>query len=176
MTNKATCGCWIWPAEGSDPPVEHPIPRITAAFSPDGRWLAFTSNKSGRAEVYVQAFRSGDEPAVSGERYLVSRAGAVALRWPGKGTELFYLGFDGRVYAVSVSLSQKPSFGPPTPLFTISTEARAAIHSLAGFDVSPDGHRIVIPVVNSAGAPSIVVVQNRERLLASQRQVRTSLQ
>ena len=60
----------------------------TPVFSPDGRWLAFTSNESGRPEVYVQAFRSGDDPGVFGERHLVSHSGAVALRWPGKGQEL----------------------------------------------------------------------------------------
>jgi eukaryotic-like serine/threonine-protein kinase len=146
----------------------------TPVFSPDGRWLAFTSNESGRPEVYVQAFLSGDEPRLFGERYLVSRAGAVALRWPAKDKELFYLGFDGRVYAVAVQLSPKPSFGPARPLFTISTEARAAIHSVPGFDVSANGERFVIPVVSSANPPSIVVIQNWEGLLQTRHQIRTS--
>jgi dipeptidyl aminopeptidase/acylaminoacyl peptidase len=144
----------------------------TPVFSPDGKWLAFTSNESGRAEVYVQAFLSGDQPSVFGPRYLVSRAGAIALRWPAKDNELFYLGFDGRVYAVPVRLSPKPSFGGATPLFTISTEARAAIHSMPGFDVSVDGQRFVIPVVSSAGPPAIVVVQNWEGLLSTPPQIK----
>ena len=55
--------------------------------------------------------------------------GAQAVRWRRDGKELFYLGFDGRVQAVPVRLSPKPHFGPATALFTISTEARAAIHS-----------------------------------------------
>jgi hypothetical protein len=50
-------------------------------------------------------------------------------------------------------------------LFTISTEARAAIHSCPGFDVSVDGSRFVIPVVSTADGPSIVVIQNWEGLL-----------
>jgi Tol biopolymer transport system component/DNA-binding winged helix-turn-helix (wHTH) protein len=135
------------------------------AFSPDGKWLAFTSNESGRPEVYIQAFQAKDAPSVVGERYLVSRAGALALRWRRDGKELFYLGFDGRVQAVPVKLSPKPDFGAPTALFTISTEARAAIHSVLGFDMSADGQRFVIPVVSSAEGPSIVVVQNWESLL-----------
>jgi Tol biopolymer transport system component len=139
------------------------------AFSPDGKWLAFTSNESGRPEVYVQAFRSGDAPSVIGERHLVSSAGAQALRWRRDGKELFYLGFDGRVQAVPVRLSPKPDFGAATALFTISTEARAAIHSVLGFDVSADGQRFVIPVVSSLKAPSIVVVQNWEALLPQKR-------
>ncbi len=135
------------------------------AFSPDGKWLAFTSNESGRPELYIQAFRSGDSPGVIGERYLVSSAGAQAVRWRRDGRELFYLGFDGCTAGRLVRLSPKPEFGAATALFTISTEARAAIHAQAGFDVSADGQRFVIPIVNSLRAPSIVVVQNWEALL-----------
>jgi Tol biopolymer transport system component len=149
-----------------------PVPLLTTrfheanpAFSPDGRWLAFTSNESGRPEVYIQAFQSTASPAVVGPRYRVSRDGAQALRWRRDGRELFYLGFDGRVQAVPVTLSAKPGFGPATPLFTISTEARAAIHSVVGFDVSADGQRFVIPTVSSAEGPSLMVVQNWEALL-----------
>lgn len=135
------------------------------AFSPDGKWLAFTSNESGRPEVYVQAFRSGEPPSLTGERYLVSTAGAQALRWRRDGRELFYLDFDGRVQAVPVRLSPKPDFGKAAPLFSISTEARAEIHSALGFDVSADGQRFVIPMVTSAQPPSIVVIQDWEAIL-----------
>ena len=136
-----------------------------AAFSPDGKWLTFTSNESGRPEVYVQAFESTGAPRVTGERHLVTRSGAQALRWRRDGKELFYLSFDGRVYAVPAKLSPKPEFGPATPLFTISTEARAAIHLVLGFDVSPDGQRFLIPVVTSLDGPSLVVMQNWEAAL-----------
>ena len=135
------------------------------AFSPDGKWLAFTSDESGRAEVYLQAFQSGDIPNLTGERYRVSGAGAQALRWRRDGKELFYLDFDGRVQAVPVRLSPKPEFGPTTALFSITTEARAAIHSVLGFDVSADGKRFVVPVVSSAQASSLIVIQNWEALL-----------
>ncbi len=144
------------------PLLNTPFHEANPAFSPDGKWLAFTSDESGQPEVYLQAFRSGDPPAVVGERYLVSRAGAQALRWRRDGRELFYLGFDGRVHAIPVRLSPKPEFGPAAPLFTISTEARAAVHSILGFDVSVDGQRFLIPVVDSSQGSSIVVVPNWE--------------
>ena len=140
-----------------------------AAFSPDGKWLTFTSNESGRPEVYVQAFESTGAPHVTGERHLVTRSGAQALRWRRDGKELFYLALDGRVYAVPAKLSPKPEFGPATPLFTISTEARAAIHSVLGFDVSPDGQRFLIPAVTSQDGPSLVVMQNWETALPQNR-------
>jgi dipeptidyl aminopeptidase/acylaminoacyl peptidase len=138
-----------------------------AIFSPDGAWLAFTSNESGQPELYVQAFQAGDAPRVTGERHLVSSGGALLARWRRDGRELFYLDFDGRVQAVEVRLAPAPTFGKATPLFTISTEARAAIHSVLGFDVSADGSRFAI--VTAPESPSIVVVQNWETLIASQR-------
>jgi Tol biopolymer transport system component len=133
------------------------------AFSPNGRWLAFTSDESGQPELYVQAFTAGDAPRMTGERHLVSRSGAQAVRWRRDGKELFYLALDGKVHAVSVTLSAEPRFSAPTPLFTISTEARAAIHSVMGFDVSADGQRFII--VRALEAPSLVVVRNWETLL-----------
>lgn len=140
-----------------------------AAFSPDGKWLAFTSNESGQPEVYIQAFQATDAPKMIGERFLVSRAGAQALRWRRDGKELFYLGFDGRGHGVPIKLSSKPEIGQATPLFSINIEARAAIHSFLGFDVSTDGARFVIPVVSSPDPLSIVVVQNWEAALPHRR-------
>jgi len=140
-----------------------------ASFSPDGKWLAFTSNESGQTEVYLQAFQATDAPRMVGERFLVSRAGAQTLRWRRDGKELFYLGFDGRGHGVPIKLSSKPEIGQPTPLFAITTEARAAIHSLLGFDVSADGSRFIIPVVSSPEPLSIVVVQNWESAILHKR-------
>jgi Tol biopolymer transport system component len=149
--------------------VEKTVPLLNTAFheanatfSPDMKWLAFTSNQSGEAEVYVQAF-DPSAPRLTGERYRVSRSGALAIRWRRDGRELFYLGVDGRVHAVPVRLASRPEFGDDTPLFEITTDARAAIHSVVGFDASADGSRFVIPIVSSPKIqPSIVVVRNWE--------------
>jgi eukaryotic-like serine/threonine-protein kinase len=147
------------------PLLNTPFHEANPSFSPDGKWLAFTSNESGRTEVYLQAFEASDPPKVAGERYLVSRSGALMFRWRRDARELFYLAYDGRVHAVPVRLGAKPEFGAATPLFTISTEARAAIHSIVGFDVSSDGQRFVIPIVTSPDSSSLVVVQNWEATL-----------
>ena len=77
------------------------------------------------------------------------------MRWRRDGKELFYLGLDGRVEGVSVRLSPRPEFGTAVSLFTIGTEARGAIHSILGFDVSLDGSRFVI--ARALESPSIVV-------------------
>ena len=147
------------------PLLSTPFHEANPAFSPNGRWLAFTSNESGRAELYIQAFQGGDSPTVFGERYLVSRYGAECLRWRRDGKELFYLGSDGRLYAVPITLSSKPRIGVPVPLFAINAEALAALHSVVGFDVSADGHRFVVPIVTSSEKSEIVVIQNWESAL-----------
>jgi eukaryotic-like serine/threonine-protein kinase len=135
------------------------------AFSPDGRWLAFTTDESGRPELYIQAFQKGDSPSLAGPRYLVSSAGAQAVRWRRDGSELFYLDLAGRIQATSMKLSPHPKLGPSKILFSIATEARASIHSVLGFDVSADGQRFVIPTVSAAEGPSLVILQNWEALL-----------
>jgi Tol biopolymer transport system component/DNA-binding winged helix-turn-helix (wHTH) protein len=145
------------------PLLNTPFHEANPAFSPDGKWLAFTSDESGQPELYVQAFEAGDAPSLTGERYLASTGGALTVRWRRDGKELFYLGFDGRVQGVSVRLSPTPEFGPATSLFTIGAEARGAIHSILGFDVSLDGNRFVI--ARALESPSIVVTQNWETLL-----------
>ena len=112
--------------------IKTPFHEANPAFSPDGRWLAFTSDESGRAEVYLQAFEAGESPRLVGERHLLSKQGAVALRWAGDGKELFYLAWDGRLYAVPVVLAPKLKIGEPAPLFSISLEARAALTRCSG--------------------------------------------
>lgn len=151
------------------PLVQTPFHEANGVFSPDGRWLAYTSNESGRTEVYLQKIARGDSLRVSGERHLVSQHGAQCLRWRSDGRELFYLGRDGQVYAVPMKLQPNLSIGPPSALFRISAEARAAIHAVLGFDVSADGKKFVIPVVSSGEKPSLVVVQNWQSLLAERR-------
>src|SRR5438132_12378404 len=99
-----------------------------AVFSPDGKWLAFLSDESGKAEIYVQAIDRGDDSLrVTGERFVVSREGAQCLRWRKDSRELYYLGLDGQVYAVPLA------FRPPVvragkseALFTIDAEARSS--------------------------------------------------
>jgi Tol biopolymer transport system component len=149
--------------------IDTPFHEDNPAFSPDGRWLAFTSNESGRSEVYLQAFEATGSPRLTGPRHLVSREGALALRWRRDGKELFFLAWDGRLHSVSIALSPNLKISTPAPLFTIGTEARAAIHSLPGFDVSIDGQKLLIPVVVSTERSEIVVIQNWELELQKNR-------
>ena len=151
------------------PLLDTPFHESGAVFSPDGKWLAFTFNESGRNELYLQAFSGGEKPMVSGERIPVSRSGALVVRWRRDGKEIYYLGFDGKGYAVPGQLGGRPKFGPSTALFEISIEARTAIHATIGFDVYSDGQRSIVPAVSKSEGPSIVIVQNWESLLPLRR-------
>jgi hypothetical protein len=59
-------------------------------------------------------------------------------------------------------LSPELKIGKPVDLFSIGTEARAALHSQIGFDVSPDGQRFLVPIITSSEKSEIVVIQNWE--------------
>lgn len=150
------------------PLLNTPFHESSATFSPDGKWLAYLSNESGQSEVYLQALdRGNDSLRVTGGRFLVSREGAQCIRWRKNGKELYYLAFDGRVFAVPLVFGKgKVSAGKPEPLFTIDAEARATIHAIASFDVSADGTRFVIPSVTPGESSSLVVLQDWESLLA----------
>jgi len=150
------------------PLLNTPFYESSAVFSPDGKWLAFLSNESGEAEIYMQALdRSNDGLRVTGERFLISQQGAQSLRWRRNGRELFYLGYDGKVYAVPIAYGgDRVRPGQPKPLFTINTEARAAIHSIVSFDVSADGSRFVIPSMTPGESSALVVLQDWESLFA----------
>ena len=80
-------------------------------FSPDDRWVAYTSDEGGRPEVYVQQF-----PAAGG-KWPISSSGGVQPRWRGDGKELFYLTLDGRVMAVELKTSPGFDAGVPKELF-----------------------------------------------------------
>lgn len=124
-------------------------------FSPNGRWVAYVSNRSGQKEVYVRAFQSdvGNGPDNTGGNVLVSRGGGSAPRWRGDGRELFYLAPNGKMMSVDVNAGQQFDVGAPTPLFQTPPGA------IVG-DVSADGKRflLVTPVGPSASAPFTVVL------------------
>jgi hypothetical protein len=149
------------------PLLNTPFYEDNAVFSPDGHWLAFVSNESGQAEIYIQALDHGhDSLSVTGDRFLISRDGAQCLRWRKNGKELYYLGSDGRVFAVSLDFrSARVHAGKPEPLFTIEAEARATVHSVVSFDVSADGSRFVIPSITPGESSALVVLQDWESLV-----------
>ena len=121
-------------------------------FSPDGRWVAYTSNESTRTEIYVAPF-----PGPGGKRQ-VSTAGGTLPRWRRDGTEIFYLTPDNKLMAAEVN-GKGTSFevGVVKPLFDARATTATARYS---YDVSADGQRFLINTFpeQAASEPITVVV------------------
>ncbi|HLL75094.1 MAG TPA: protein kinase [Pyrinomonadaceae bacterium] len=150
---NAVSDLWVLPLFGErrpEPFVRTDFQEASGRFSPDGRWIAYTSNESGRFEVYVQSF-----PA-SGGKWQVSNGGGGSPRWRRDGRELFYLSADGKLMAVEVDgSSDKFEAGVPAPLF----EPRVgAISGDSPYDVAADGRRFLVKVPAEETAPAPVTV------------------
>jgi Tol biopolymer transport system component len=128
----------VQPADGSPawPYVATPADEIAARISPDGRWIAYTSDESGRAEVYLDSY---PQPR---RRVLVSSGGGVHPVWRGDGRELYYWRDDALV-AVQMDVAKgdwPPAVGAQAVLF----RAPFLVAGNTMFDVSRDGERFVI--------------------------------
>ena len=119
---------------------------VHAQFSPDGHWLAFTSNESGRDDVYVQSY---PEPNI---RRLVSSGGGAFPRWSPDGGELFYRASDGRLMRVPIRTSTS-SVELGAPIGTIRLVEPPARH-LYPYDIARDG-RILTLAPPTTGTPDV---------------------
>jgi hypothetical protein len=130
--------------------VQSAFNEMHAEFSPDGKWIAYTSDNSGRREIYVQAFPPGKE------RGRISLHGGEQPKWRGDGKELYYLSLDGKLMAAA--LPQRGSWEDVAPVVLFQTTLRP---SRLGndYDVTPDGERFLLnlPVRESQSAPLTVV-------------------
>lgn len=118
-------------------------------FSPNGRWIAYRSDESGKNEIYVAPFPG------PGGKWQISAGGGIFPRWRHDGTEIFYLAPDNKLMAAAVN-GEGSSFevGAVKPLF----EARVSLEYRYPYDVSPDGQRFLINTTPQRTAPVIVVV------------------
>ncbi len=124
----------------------------TGAFSPDGRWLAYDSDQSGRYEVVVQPFPTG-----SG-RWQVSTAGGHQPRWSRDGRELYFVAPDGKLMAASVRAAGG-AFEAGTPSVLFQTTINGTFLR-AAYDVAPDGTFVVQDFIRPVTNDPIVVVLN----------------
>ncbi len=127
-------------------------------FSPDGRWVAYISDESGRNQVYVIPFRLlSSSSATSGgisEKWQISISGGEFPSWRRDGRELFYMAEDNSLMAVPVSgRGSKLEIGTPHPLFRTDP-------SLLVYDVSPDGSRFIVLTAAPEATAPITLVEN----------------
>ena len=126
---------------------------IWAKISPDGRWIAYHSDESGKDQIYVRPF---DPSLVSGSpsaggtplkgKWMVSKDGGTTAVWRRDGKELFYLSLDGAAMAVEVSTSGVFQAGVPKVLFKVPG-------GVLFWDATPDGKRFLMAAPSSGSAP-----------------------
>jgi Tol biopolymer transport system component len=150
---------WALPLTGGGeafPLVQSDHDQTEARFSPDGRWVAYVSNDSGRYEVLVQRFvEPSAVPSQAPQITPVSNGGGVLPRWGRDGRELYFITLDGRVMVVDVHAGAKLTVSPARELFQLPS-------SHGDWDVVSDGSRFLIALPAGADASSpFEIVQNQ---------------
>ncbi|HSS43833.1 MAG TPA: hypothetical protein VLO07_00715, partial [Thermoanaerobaculia bacterium] len=160
VRSGAQNGLWAVNLDGERKPrllltgVFDPVPPPLAQFSPDGRWIAFSSAESGRSEVYVTPFPG------PGERVRVSTSGGRRPRWRRDGRELFYVSGDNDMIAAPIRLASEAQVGAPQRLFRIDPAG------WRDYDVTGNGERFLVIVnVPVQDAEAIAVTLNWPSLL-----------
>ena len=153
---------WAWRLDNDAPPVpvlESPANEGQSQVSPDGRFIAYTSDESGRFEVYVQSF-----PLAHG-KWQISSGGGFDPRWRSDGRELFFVGADRRLIAVDVRTRATFQHGAAKPLFEtglLDLWQDTRNH----YEVSPDGQRflVMVPRVDPRSVPFTMLVNWQQEL------------
>jgi Tol biopolymer transport system component len=166
-------GVDIWALSLSGEPK--PFPVVQTAFdemagqlSPDGHWLAYQSNSSGRMEVHVQAFPGTDQgTSAPAGHWQVSSDGGSQPRWRPDSSELFYVAADSRMMAVPIRMtSDERSLDPGRPIPLFATRLAAgfnvppAVGTRAQYAVTGDGRFLLIESLEGSTAPPITIVLN----------------
>ena len=162
---------WVLPmsgkAEDRKPFVflKTPFREAYGTFSPDGRWVAYHSNESGRPEIYVRPFippgATGTVTTAAGGQWQVSAAGGIHPLWRSDGKELYYINPDGAMMAAPITVTRN-SLEPGAPVVLFPTRiygGGADIQLGRQYDVTADGRFLINTVLNEAAAP-ITLLQN----------------
>ncbi len=156
LNPKTKWDLWVLPMSGDGQPfpfLQTEFNEHQAQLSPDGKWIAYTSDESGASEVYVQTFPT------SGSRVRVSTGGGYQPRWRRDGRELFYIAPDRKLMAVGVRPGAVFEAGVPQTLF--GTRVLTLTEFRNHYAVTADGQRFLICSTDEeTSAPPISVVVN----------------
>jgi len=150
-TFPATSDIWALPLFGERKPfpvAQTEFAESLGTFSPDGRWIAYTTDETGQPNVYIQPFLR------AGGRHRISPNGGRNAHWRADGRELFYLDLNGAMTAVAIDLIASSPAGLPTMLFQAG--AVSVVHN--AYAVTRDGQRFLVNRPQNAGATAPLTV------------------
>ncbi len=157
---------WVVPMVGERTPsvfLKTPFLERYGEFSPDGRWVAYQSNESGRDEIYVRPFVPPGAAGTQapGGQWQVSTAGGITPMWRPDGKELYYLNPAGEMMAAPITAA-RDTLEPGAPVVLFPTHiVGGGVDVLIGrqYDVAADGRFLINTELAAAAAP-IMLIQN----------------
>jgi serine/threonine protein kinase len=147
---------WLLPVTGD----RKVVPLVQSRFtewhgipSPDGRWMAYVSNESGRNEVYMRPFPSGEG------KWQVSIGGGIEPTWRGDGAEIFYIAENRKLMAVPIKTSATVEAGTPVPLFDTAMSSNPNPgYTRNQYAVTVDGQRFLVNQQADGAFPAPIMV------------------
>jgi len=159
---KTKSDLWVLPLGKDGRPAGESIPfaateysETQGRFSPNRHWIAYTSDESGREEVYLRSFPASQ---ADGTKLQISRDGGRQPHWRGDGKELFYLSLDRKIMVVDVSDAGGIRLGAPTSMFELPGTAEQRDISGWPWDVTTDGKRFLIGKTKMSSEPVSVAL------------------
>ena len=162
---------WVLPLEGDRKPwlfLKTNFNERQGQFSPDGRWVAYMSNESGRGEIYVRPFLAPAAAGTTGNRtsadaaydrssgqWQVSTVGGMWPRWRPDGKELYYIGSNGQMMAAPLTATGT-TLEPGTPVALFQTRIYGGggdFGQSRQYDVTRDGRFLINTVLDAAASP-----------------------
>jgi Tol biopolymer transport system component len=164
---KTKWDLWVLPvaagAAGEGKPVaflHSEFNETDGKFAPDGRFVAYVSDESGKSEVYVSPF-----PDPKGGKVTISNGGGYQPRWRRDGKELLYFTGDGKLMSVDVTLSPAFKAAAPKVLFQAPIWGGGASTNQDRWDMTPDGKRFLINTIAGETSTPLTVVLNWQAAL-----------
>jgi serine/threonine protein kinase len=158
---KTGSDIWAFPLTSGAKPfplVQTAADEFGCEFSPDGRWIAYESNESGRLQIYVRHFPP------SGDPWQISTSGGTQPRWRHDGKELYYVAPDAQLMAVPMTVSaDNRTMNPGVPLRLFSTRLATGSNVIPGrqqYAVAPDGRFLMNIKADDTPVAPITVVMN----------------
>jgi Tol biopolymer transport system component len=154
LTAKTSWDIWVFPMDRKAQPfafVAGPFVEVLPVFSPDGRYVAYMSNETGRFEIYIRQFPG------PGGKWQVSANGGTEPHWSSDGKTVYFHSLDAKVMAVPVETGASFSAGVPQVLFAAQILPGQRRN---GFLVTRDGQRFLLlaPIGKQGIAPMVVVL------------------